>query len=149
MTSSISSGDNTDEEPDYILGRPMTQAEYEAQLAPMQNLTAFAPEDNIYSATDDTAAAGASMERSTGYPATYDSRTQNLVTSVTFSGKTWDPGIFPKNIWHTSGPTARMTLWEIPPMTRSSVPLLPAITRATTKAATDGWLPSFSVPGPE
>ena len=82
VTSSISSGDNTDEEPDYILGRPMTQAEYEAQLAPMQNLTAFAPEDDIYSATDDTAAAGAYMGRSTGYPATYDSRTQNLVTSV-------------------------------------------------------------------
>lgn len=81
-TSSVSSGDNTDEEPDYILGRPMTQAEYEAQLAPMQNLTAFAPEDDIYSAPDDTAAAGASQGRSASYPATYDSRTQNLVTSV-------------------------------------------------------------------
>lgn len=79
---SFSSAESDDAEPDYILGRPMTQAEYEAQLAPLRNLTAFAPEDDIYSTDDDTAAVGNSLARGAAYPSTYDARNQNLVTSV-------------------------------------------------------------------
>ena len=43
---------DSDTEPDYILGRPMTEEERQAQLAPLQNLVSFSPEPEVNSDLD-------------------------------------------------------------------------------------------------
>ena len=71
----FSSGDtDNNQAADYILGRPMTAAEWEEQLAPMENLTAYAPLEDAESEL------GISLY-STQAPY-YDSRDAGLVTSV-------------------------------------------------------------------
>lgn len=66
--------DETAENLDYILGRPMTEEERQAQLAPMQTLTTFTPEEEVNS--------DFSVSLCDIFPESYDSREQNLITSV-------------------------------------------------------------------
>ena len=65
---------DSDTEPDYILGRPMTEEERQAQLAPLQNLVSFSPEPEVNSDLEISSYAL--------YPDTYDARSDGLVTSV-------------------------------------------------------------------
>ena len=73
----FSSGNDSqyDEQLDYVLGRPMTEEERQAQLAPMQDLVAFAPEPEVDSDVD--IATYALL-----YPEYYDSASEGMVTSV-------------------------------------------------------------------
>lgn len=59
---------------DYILGRPMTDEERQAQLAPLQNLDAFAPEPEVDSNIDIAIYAL--------YPGTYNANEERFVTDV-------------------------------------------------------------------
>ena len=59
---------------DYILGRPMTDEERQAQLAPLQNLDAFAPEPEVDSNID--------IATYALYPGTYNANEEGLVTDV-------------------------------------------------------------------
>ena len=59
---------------DYILGRPMTDEERQAQLAPLQNLDAFAPEPEVDSNIDIVTYAL--------YPGTYNAYEEGFVTDV-------------------------------------------------------------------
>lgn len=72
----FSSGEQeaSDEDLDYILGRPMTEDEKAEQLAPMSGLTAYTPLENADSEL------GVSMYHSS--MPYYDSREYGLVTSV-------------------------------------------------------------------
>lgn len=76
--SAFSSDDDSQstDEPDYILGRPMTDEERQAQLAPMQNLVPFAPEEEVDSDIDSDIASYAL------YPESYSSAQEGLVTDV-------------------------------------------------------------------
>ena len=72
----FSSGSETDsdEELDYILGRPMTEDERQAQLAPLQNLDAFAPEPEVDS--------NIGIASYALYPGTYNANEERFVTEV-------------------------------------------------------------------
>ena len=72
----FTSGDSkkTSEEPDYILGRPMTDEERQEQLSLMPNLTASVPVEDADS--------DFSIATYSELPKTYDSREQGIVTSV-------------------------------------------------------------------
>lgn len=59
---------------DYILGRPMTDEERQAQLAPLQNLDAFAPEPEVDSNID--------IATYALYPGTYNANEERFVTEV-------------------------------------------------------------------
>ena len=59
---------------DYILGRPMTDEERQAQLAPLQNLDAFAPEPEVDSNID--------IATYALYPGTYNANEERFVTDV-------------------------------------------------------------------
>ena len=59
---------------DYILGRPMTDEERQAQLAPLQNLDAFAPEPEVDSNID--------IATYALYPGTYNAYEEEFVTDV-------------------------------------------------------------------
>ena len=59
---------------DYILGRPMTDEERQAQLAPLQNLDAFAPEPEVDSNID--------IATYALYPGTYNAYEEGFVTDV-------------------------------------------------------------------
>lgn len=59
---------------DYILGRPMTDEERQAQLAPLQNLDAFAPEPEVDSNID--------IATYSLYPGTYNANEEGFVTAV-------------------------------------------------------------------
>ena len=59
---------------DYILGRPMTDEERQAQLAPLQNLDAFAPEPEVDSNID--------IATYALYPRTYNANEEGFVTDV-------------------------------------------------------------------
>ena len=59
---------------DYILGRPMTDEERQAQLAPLQNLDAFAPEPEVDSNID--------IATYALYPGTYNANEEGFVTAV-------------------------------------------------------------------
>ena len=59
---------------DYILGRPMTDEERQAQLAPLQNLDAFAPEPEVDSNID--------IATYALYPGTYNANEEGFVTDV-------------------------------------------------------------------
>lgn len=59
---------------DYILGRPMTDEERQAQLAPLQNLDAFAPEPEVDSNID--------IATYALYPGTYNANEEGFVTEV-------------------------------------------------------------------
>ena len=59
---------------DYILGRPMTDEERQAQLAPLQNLDAFAPEPEVDSNID--------IATYALYPGTYNAYEEGFVTGV-------------------------------------------------------------------
>lgn len=59
---------------DYILGRPMTDEERQAQLAPLQNLDAFAPEPEVDSNID--------IATYALYPGTYNANEEEFVTDV-------------------------------------------------------------------
>ena len=59
---------------DYILGRPMTNEERQAQLAPLQNLDAFAPEPEVDSNID--------IATYALYPGTYNANEERFVTEV-------------------------------------------------------------------
>lgn len=59
---------------DYILGRPMTDEERQAQLAPLQNLDAFAPEPEVDSNID--------IATYALYPGTYNANKEGFVTDV-------------------------------------------------------------------
>ena len=59
---------------DYILGRPMTDEERQAQLAPLQNLDAFAPEPEVGSNID--------IATYALYPGTYNANEEGFVTDV-------------------------------------------------------------------
>lgn len=59
---------------DYILGRPMTDEERQAQLAPLQNLDAFAPEPEVNSNID--------IATYALYPGTYNANEEGFVTEV-------------------------------------------------------------------
>lgn len=59
---------------DYILGRPMTDEERQAQLAPLQNLDAFAPEPEVDSNID--------IATYALYPGTYNANEEEFVTEV-------------------------------------------------------------------
>lgn len=59
---------------DYILGRPMTDEERQAQLAPLQNLDAFAPEPEVDSNID--------IATYALYPGTYNANEERFVTNV-------------------------------------------------------------------
>lgn len=74
--SAFSSGNDSqsDEELDYILGRPMTDEERQAQLAPLQDLVAFAPEAEVDSNVD--------IATYALYPEYYNSASEGMVTSV-------------------------------------------------------------------
>ena len=76
--SSFSSDDDLQnaDEPDYILGRPMTDEERQAQLAPMQNLVPFSPEEEVDSDIDNDIASYAL------YPESYNSAEEGWVTDV-------------------------------------------------------------------
>lgn len=58
----------------YILGRPMTDEERQAQLAPLQNLDAFAPEPEVDSNID--------IATYALYPGTYNAYEEEFVTDV-------------------------------------------------------------------
>lgn len=58
----------------YILGRPMTDEERQAQLAPLQNLDAFAPEPEVDSNID--------IATYALYPGTYNAYEEGFVTDV-------------------------------------------------------------------
>lgn len=58
----------------YILGRPMTDEERQAQLAPLQNLDAFAPEPEVDSNID--------IATYALYPGTYNAYEEGFVTGV-------------------------------------------------------------------
>ncbi|MGN8886623.1 C1 family peptidase [Blautia sp. HCP28S3_G10] len=82
-TAVFSSGTSDDDQLDYILGRPMTQKEYEAQLAPLESLVPYTIEDSDAGSSLSGNGRGSSMFRSArSFPSKYDSRSQNLVTSV-------------------------------------------------------------------
>lgn len=75
----FSSGNTaSDDEPDYILGRPMTKEERQAQLAPMENLTSETVNDTVKSDLD--------IATYALYPGSYDARNDNLVTTVKNQG---------------------------------------------------------------
>ena len=59
---------------DYILGRPMTDKERQAQLAPLQNLDAFAPEPEVDS--------NIGIASYALYPGTYNANEERFVTEV-------------------------------------------------------------------
>lgn len=59
---------------DYILGRPMTDEERQAHLAPLQNLDAFAPEPEVDSNID--------IATYALYPGTYNANEEEFVTEV-------------------------------------------------------------------
>lgn len=59
---------------DYILGRPMTDEERQAQLAPLQNLDAFAPEPEVDS--------NIGIASYALYPGTYNANKERFVTEV-------------------------------------------------------------------
>ena len=59
---------------DYILGRPMTDEERQSQLAPLQNLDAFAPEPEVDSNID--------IATYALYPGTYNANEEGFVTDV-------------------------------------------------------------------
>ena len=59
---------------DYILGRPMTDEERQAQLAPLQNLDAFSPEPEVDSNID--------IATYALYPGTYNANEERFVTDV-------------------------------------------------------------------
>ena len=59
---------------DYILGRPMTDEERQAQLAPLQNLDAFAPEPEVDSNID--------IATYALYPGTYNANEEGFVPAV-------------------------------------------------------------------
>ena len=59
---------------DYILGRPMTDEERQAQLAPLQNLDAFAPEPEVDS--------NIGIASYALYPGTYNANEEGFVTDV-------------------------------------------------------------------
>lgn len=59
---------------DYILGRPMTDEERQAQLAPLQNLDAFVPEPEVDSNID--------IATYALYPGTYNANEEEFVTDV-------------------------------------------------------------------
>jgi C1A family cysteine protease len=59
---------------DYILGRPMTDEERQAQLAPLQNLDAFAPEPEVDS--------NIGIASYALYPGTYNANEERFVTEV-------------------------------------------------------------------
>ena len=59
---------------DYILGRPMTDEERQAQLAPLQNLDAFTPEPEVDSNID--------IATYALYPGTYNANEEGFVTDV-------------------------------------------------------------------
>ena len=69
---------DSDTELDYILGRPMTEEERQAQLAPLQNLKPMTPLDDVDSDLSSDIATYAIL------PEVYDSRDENLVTPVKF-----------------------------------------------------------------
>ena len=72
----FSSGSETDsdEELDYILGRPMTEDERQAQLAPLQNLDAFTPEPEVDS--------NIGIASYALYGGTYNANEEGFVTDV-------------------------------------------------------------------
>lgn len=72
----FSSGSETDsdEELDYILGRPMTEDERQAQLAPLQNLDAFTPEPEVDS--------NIGIASYALYRGTYNANEEGFVTGV-------------------------------------------------------------------
>ena len=72
----FSSGSETDsdEELDYILGRPMTEDERQAQLAPLQNLDAFTPEPEVDS--------NIGIASYALYRGTYNANEEGFVTDV-------------------------------------------------------------------
>lgn len=77
----FTSGDSSvsaDDDLDYILGRPMTEEERQAQLAPLQNLKPMTPLDDVDSDLSSDIATYAVL------PEVYDSRDENLVTPVKF-----------------------------------------------------------------
>ena len=76
----FSSGSETDsdEELDYILGRPMTEDERQAQLAPLQDLPPMQTNDTVSSDIDIAAYAL--------YPPTYNAAEDGLVSSVKNQG---------------------------------------------------------------
>ena len=77
----FTSGDSSvsaDDDLDYILGRPMTEKERQAQLAPLQNLKPMTPLDDVDSDLSSDIATYAVL------PEVYDSRDENLVTPVKF-----------------------------------------------------------------
>ena len=59
---------------DYILGRPMTDEERQAQLAPLQNLDAFTPEPEVDS--------NIGIASYALYPGTYNANEEGFVTDV-------------------------------------------------------------------
>lgn len=59
---------------DYILGRPMTDEERQAQLAPLQNLDAFTPEPEVDS--------NIGIASYALYPGTYNANEERFVTDV-------------------------------------------------------------------
>lgn len=74
--SAFSSGNDSqsDEELDYVLGRPMTDEERQAQLAPLQDLVAFAPETEVDSNVD--------IATYALYSEYYNSASEGMVTEV-------------------------------------------------------------------
>lgn len=115
----FTSGDSSvsaDDDLDYILGRPMTEEERQAQLAPLQNLKPMTPLDDVDSDLSSDIATYAVL------PEVYDSRDENLVTPVKFQNpfgicwafsliskqrpafffRDWDAGIFLRNLLHIS-----------------------------------------------
>ena len=100
---------------DYILGRPMTDEERQAQLAPLQNLDAFAPEPEVDS--------NIGIASYALYPGTYNANEERFVTEVKIREIPASAGlsashptlrllclpgnrsttIFPKNNWLISG----------------------------------------------
>ena len=77
--SDFSSNASSDTSLDYVLGRPMTEAEYEAQLTPMKNLTPIELTDDVNSDLSENEIATYSLD---DFPETYDSRNLNLVSPV-------------------------------------------------------------------
>ena len=69
-----SDDDPNSENIDYILGRPMTDEERQAQLAPLQNLDAFAPEPEVDS--------NIGIASYALYPGTYNANEERFVTEV-------------------------------------------------------------------
>lgn len=78
LFTSDDSSASADDDLDYILGRPMTEEERQAQLAPLQNLKPMTPLDDVDSDLSSDIATYAVL------PEVYDSRDENLVTPVKF-----------------------------------------------------------------